>query len=203
MLTLKLRMSQLFLSLWRSLIKSGFAIAIALFTCISWLGISPAYASLTDDRFDGNVFALYGGNSSLVNPKFNIKQSLDRHKPVLVVLYVEDSKDSKAFASTISQIQSFYANELTFVTYNVDAIVPGVTLTPENPGYYYQGVVPQTVILNGDGKVTLNAKGVLPFEQIDDNLREVFDLLPRSESVTLKRRQLNEVNTELIQVKKK
>jgi thiol-disulfide isomerase/thioredoxin len=177
------------------------AILVAICACILLLGTSPALASLTDDRFDGNVFALYGGNSSLVNPKFNIKQSLERHKPVIVVLYVEDSRDCKAFASTISQIQSFYANELTFVTYNVDALVPNSNLTPENPGYYYQGVVPQTIILNGDGKVTLNAKGVIPFEQIDDNLRQVFDLLPRSESVQLKRRQLNEVNTELIPVK--
>jgi hypothetical protein len=197
-------MSNLFLKkLGQKIINRGLAALIAIWVCILLLGTPPAYASLTDDRFDGNVFALYGGNSSLVNPKFNIQQSLERHKPVIVVLYVEDSRDSKVFASTISQIQSFYANELTFVTYNVDAIVPGTTLTPQNPGYYYQGVVPQTVILDENGKVTLNAKGVIPFEQIDDKLREVFDLLPRSQSVQLKRRQLNEVNTELIPVKAK
>jgi hypothetical protein len=197
-------MSKPFLgNLGQKLINLALVTLLTIYTSIFALGISPAYASLTDDRFDGNVFALYGGNSSLVNPKFNIQQSLQRHKPVIVVLYVEDSRDSKAFASTISQIQSFYANELTFVTYNIDAIVSGVTLTPQNPGYYYQGVVPQTIILDGDGKVTLNAKGVIPFETIDDNLRQVFDLLPRSESVQLKRRQLNEVNTELIPVKTK
>lgn len=197
-------MSNLFIkNLGQKIINRGLAALLTICACILLLGTPPAYASLTDDRFDGNVFALYGGNSSLVNPKFNIQQSLERKKPVIVVLYVEDSRDSKAFASTISQIQSFYANELTFVTYNVDAIVPGATLTPENPGYYYQGVVPQTVILDGNGKVALNAKGAIPFEQIDDKLREVFDLLPRSQSVQLKRRQLNEVNTELIPVKAK
>jgi hypothetical protein len=197
-------MSNLFIkNLGQKIIKRGLAALLTIWTCIFLLGTPPAYASLTDDRFDGNVFALYGGNSSLVNPKFNIQQSLERHKPVIVVLYVEDSRDSKAFASTISQIQSFYANELTFVTYNTDAIAPGTTLTPQNPGYYYQGVVPQTVILDGNGKVALNAKGTIPFEEIDDKLREVFDLLPRSQSVRLKRRQLNEVNTELIPVKAK
>ncbi|WP_219884591.1 thylakoid membrane photosystem I accumulation factor [Merismopedia glauca] len=196
-------MSNLFVDVSQRFINRALVALLTICTCIFLLGIPPAYASLTDDRFDGNVFALYGGNSSLVNPKFNITQSLERHKPVIIVLYVEDSRDSKAFASTISQIQSFYANELTFITYNVDAIIPGVKVTPENPGYYYQGVVPQTIILDGDGKVTLNAKGVIPFEKIDDNLREVFNLLPRAESVKLKRRQLNEVNTELIPVKTK
>jgi hypothetical protein len=45
----------------------------------------------------------------------------------------------------------------------------------------------------------LNENGVVPFETIDAKLRELFDLLPRSQSVVLKRRQVNEVTTELAQ----
>jgi len=38
----------------------------------------------------------------------------------------------------------------------------------------------------------------VPYEEIDDVLRQAFDLLPRTESEDLTRRAFNEVNTELI-----
>ena len=41
-------------------------------------------------------------------------------------------------------------------------------------------------------------QGQIPYEEVDDTLREVFDLLPRSESVELKRRSFNEFNYELV-----
>ena len=47
------------------------------------------------------------------------------------------------------------------------------------------------------GQVVLNKKGQVPFEEIDDKFREVFDLLPRTESVELKRRAFNEFSSEL------
>jgi hypothetical protein len=53
------------------------------------------------------------------------------------------------------------------------------------------------VLLDKDNQVVLNAKGQVPFERVDDKFREVFDLLPRSESETPKRRPLNEVNEEI------
>ncbi|HEY9600054.1 MAG TPA: thioredoxin family protein, partial [Allocoleopsis sp.] len=68
---------------------------------------------------------------------------------------------------------------------------------PTEPGYYYKGLVPQTVLIDQKGKVVLNETGQLAYERIDDAFRQVFDLLPRSESVELKRRTLNEINTEL------
>ena len=51
------------------------------------------------------------------------------------------------------------------------------------------------MILNQKGKVVYDGKGQVPYEEIDDSLRKVFDLLPRSESVTLKRRSFNEFNS--------
>ncbi|MCX7596116.1 MAG: thioredoxin family protein, partial [Fischerella sp.] len=57
--------------------------------------------------------------------------------------------------------------------------------------------VPQVVVFNQSGQGVLNKKGQVPYEEIDDKLREVFDLLPRSESVELKRRSFNELNSEL------
>lgn len=163
------------------------------------LNPSLALAGLTDDRFDGNIFALYAGNGSLVPPKVTLVESLARHRPSLLVFYVDDSSDCKQFASVVSQLQAFYGRVADFLPIDVDALPPTSSDQPTEPGYYYQGYVPQTVLLNQAGEVVFNARGNASFEQIDDVFRQVFDLLPRSESPELKRRPVNEVNTELSQ----
>jgi len=62
--------------------------------------------------------------------------------------------------------------------------IPKLTYTPNEPGYY-EGVVPQVLVFNKSGEVVLKKKGQVPFEQVDDVFREVFNL-PRSESLELK-----------------
>lgn len=156
-----------------------------------------AFAKLTDDNYDGNIFALYAGNGSLVPPKNTLAQSLAKSQPALLVFYLDDSSDCKIFSTTVSQLQQYYGRAATFIPVNVDAIAPDVKYDQTEANYYYQGVVPQTVIIDGQGKVAFAAKGIVEYEKIDDAFRKVFDLLPRSESVTLKRRSFNEINTEL------
>ena len=65
-------------------------------------------------------------------------------------------------------------------------------------GYYYEGTIPQTVILDQNKKEIYNGKGIIEFEEVDDVLRDLFNLLPRSESVQLKRKTFNEFNSELV-----
>uniref|UniRef100_B8HSB5 Thioredoxin-like fold domain-containing protein n=1 Tax=Cyanothece sp. (strain PCC 7425 / ATCC 29141) TaxID=395961 RepID=B8HSB5_CYAP4 len=170
-------------------------LVITLIGCLGWF--TPALAGLNDDHFDGNIFALYGGNGSLVPPKVTLADSLKRQKPALLVFYVNDSSDCKQFTTTVSQLQAFYGRAADFIPIDVDTLPLKGKYSVNEPGYYYAGVVPQTVLLNQTGQVALNAKGKVSFEQIDDVFRQVFDLLPRSESVTLKRRAVNEINVEL------
>jgi len=161
-------------------------------------GASPAFAGLTDDRFDGNIFPLYAGNGSLVPPKVTMTESRQRQRPTLLFFYVDDSSDCKSYATVISRLDEPYGWAADFIPVSVDMIPEKISYYPSEPGYYYKGYVPQTVILDQSGKVVLDAKGAVAYEQIDDVFRQVFDLLPRSESVALKRRQLNEVSTELV-----
>ncbi|NEO32532.1 MAG: thioredoxin family protein [Symploca sp. SIO3C6] len=170
---------------------------VAIFSSMLLLGTPPALAGLDDDRFDGNIFALYGGNGSLVPPRITLAESLKKDKPALLVFYVEDSSDCKRFSSVVSQLQQPYGRAASFIPINIDSLLPESSYKPKEPGYYYQGLVPQTVLINQEGKVVLNEVGQVSYEQIDDVFREVFDLLPRSESVELKRRAFNEINTEL------
>lgn len=180
----------------RSIWQTAIALSVALI--LSFLLVSPpAWAVLTDDHFDGNIFPLYAGNGSLVPPRVSLVETLREHRPALLVFYVDDSSDCKKYVSVISYLDSFYGRNANFIPVMVDAIPLKSSYEPTEAGYYYKGYLPQTVLLDQSGKVVLDEQGVLPFEQVDDAFRQVFNLFPRSESVELRRRPVNEVNTEL------
>lgn len=162
------------------------------------LGSAPALAELNDDNYDGNIFALYAGNGSIVPPRYNLAQSFKQDKPTLLFFYVDDSRDSKRFSSVVSQLQAPYGRAANFVAIAADSIPVKDSYAKDEAGYYFEGVVPQTVIFDGDNNLVFSEAGQVPYEKIDDLLRKVFDLLPRTESVELKRRPINEVNTELV-----
>jgi hypothetical protein len=166
-----------------------------------WLGWSPqpALAGLNDDYFDGNIYALYAGNGSLVPPRVTLADSLRQHKPALLVFYVDDSSDCKQFASVVDRVQEFYGRAADLIPIDVDALSSQGTYGPEQPGYYYRGLLPQTVLIDQAGQVVLDEVGQITYERIDDQFREVFNLLPRSESAELRRRPINEFNAELTQ----
>jgi hypothetical protein len=166
--------------------------------CLFVLGMPSALAGINDDRFDGNVFVLYGGNASLVPAKITLEKSLQQSdRATLLVLYLDDSSDCKQYAPVVSRLQAFYGRATYIIPVNVDTIPPKSSFAPTEAGYYYKGVVPQVVLFDRAGKIVLNKKGQVPYEQVDDTLREVFDLLPRSESQELKRRSFNEFSSEL------
>lgn len=166
--------------------------------CLLLSGNAPAWAGINDDKFDGNIFALYAGNGSLVPPSVTLKEALKQENDAtLLMFYLDDSSDCKQFSPTISRLQAFYGRAANFVPYNVDAIEPKSEYDPTEPGYYYKGAIPQTVVFDPSGNVVFNEVGQVPFEKIDDAFREMFDLPPRSDSGELQRRQFNEFNIEL------
>jgi thiol-disulfide isomerase/thioredoxin len=161
------------------------------------LGTPQAQAALNDDKFDGNVFVLYGGNGSLVPARTPLSESLKREKPSLLVFYVDDSSDCKQYATVVSQLQEPYGREANFIPVNIDILPLQPSEKSTEASHYYRGMVPQTVLIDQKGKVVLDEVGQLPYERVDDAFRKVFDLLPRSQSTQLKRRIVNEINTEL------
>lgn len=172
---------------------------VATLGCLLLLGTPSALASLNDDKFDGNIFVLYAGNGSLVPSRVSLAESMKREKPALLVFYVDDSSDCKQYSIVVSQLQEPYGRAATFIPVNIDSLPVKSKYEPTEPGYYYKGLVPQTVLIDQKGKVVLDETGQLPYERVDDVFREVFDLLPRSQSVELKRRIFNEFNTELVE----
>jgi hypothetical protein len=183
---------------WRAVFSRCLLLAAALCSCLLLWGTPPALAGINDDRYDGGIFTVYGGNGSLIPPRITLAESLQRHKPALLVFYLDDSSDCKQFTTVVSQLQAYYGREASFIPVSVDAIPVKSSYTPQESGYYYNGLVPQTVLLDGNGKVAFDRHGQVSFEKIDDVFRQVFNLLPRSESVELKLKPVNEFNTELV-----
>lgn len=171
------------------------SVLLSLFTIFT----QPAFAGVNDDRYDGNIFVVYAGNGSLVPPQATLAQALAEQKPAILTFYVDDSSDCKKYAIVVSQVQAYYGKAVEIIPVDVDSITQKKTYSPTEPGYYYSGGVPQVVAFNKAGDVILNEKGQVPYEKIDDEFRKVFDLLPRSESVELKRRSFNEFSSELAQ----
>lgn len=165
--------------------------------CVFFLQTLPASAAINDDRFEGNVFVLYGGNGSLVPPKTTLPKSRASDRATILVYYLDDSSDCKQYATVVSRIQAYYGRAADIIPVDVDIIAENKQYTPDEVGYYYKGIVPQVVILDKSGKIALDRQGQVPYEQVDDALREVYNLLPRSESVELKIRPVNEFSTEL------
>ncbi|MGC8712601.1 MAG: thylakoid membrane photosystem I accumulation factor [Leptodesmis sp.] len=194
---LRSRLSLISPPIWRKICMVTLSVLLVLGT-VTVAQVQPALASLQDDHYDGEIFALYAGNGSLIPPKVTLEQGFQRKRPVLLVFYVDDSQDCKQYSIVLSQLQAFYVRAADIIPIRADSIPPKSKYAPTEPGYYYKGLVPQTILFDETGKIVLNETGVLSFEQVDDKFREVFDLLPRSESAELKRRPLNEINTELV-----
>lgn len=183
---------------WQKLSLLALGLTLVLGCCLSWIYPAPALAGLTDDRYDGDIFALYAGNGSLVPPKVTLAEALKRDRPTMLVFYVDDSSDCKEYSLVVSQTQALYGRAIDILALRVDALPQQQRYEPTEAGYYYKGSVPQTVLFDASGKVVLNEIGKIEFEPIDDVFRKLFDLLPRAESVQLKRRPVNEINTELV-----
>jgi thiol-disulfide isomerase/thioredoxin len=180
---------------WQKLVTK----CLLLIICLFIVSVQPALAGIKDDLYDGNIFVVYAGNGSLVPPKESLAKALKDHKPTFLAFYLDDSRDCKEYAITISQVQEFYGRVAEIMPINVDTIPPKDSFDPTEPGYYYSGVVPQVVVFDASGKVVLNQQGQVPFAQIDDKFRDIYHLVARDKSIELKRRSFNEFSSELSQ----
>ncbi len=168
---------------------------LVLAIALCWSFASPVQAAINDDRFDGNIFVLYAGNGSLVPPRFGLADSLKTKKPAVLVFYLDDSKDCKQFAGVVSQLQADYGRAASLIPVSVDSLL-GEKYSKTEPGYYYRGQVPQTVVLNETGKIVFDEIGNTNFDNIDVALRQVFKR-PARTTERLEQRSFNEFNSEM------
>jgi thiol-disulfide isomerase/thioredoxin len=123
----------------------------------------PVWAGVTDNKYEGDIFVIYGGNGSLVPPRTTLEEARKRKEPVLLLFYVNDSKDCKAYAATITRLQVEFNRGVSFIVLQVDALQD---LGASKSGQYFRGAVPHTVLFDRNGKVLFEKSGIFTYAQL-------------------------------------
>jgi hypothetical protein len=120
---------------------------------------TPARASLEDDRYDGNIFALYAGNGSLVPPRLSLEEALDEHRVSVLIYYLDDSAVSKQFAGVVSELQRVWGGAIELLPYVTDPLQGRADTGPRDPLHYWQGLIPEVVVLDSEGQAVFKGSG--------------------------------------------
>ena len=144
----------------RPLWAKGQALLLALLLLVGGLAFpAAAWASLEDDRYDGNIFALYAGNGSLVPPRLSLPEAIAARRVTVLVYYLDDSSVSKRFAGVVSELQRVWGSGIELIPLVTDPLQGRVEEGPEDPLRYWHGLIPQVVVLGVDGRVVFEASG--------------------------------------------
>ena len=158
----------------------------------------PAAASLENDRYDGNIFALYAGNGSLVPPRSTLAQSLAEHRGAVLVYYLDDSSVSKQFSPVVSELQRIWGNAVDLIPLVTDPLQNRPDGGVSDPAHYWDGLIPQVVVIDGDGRVVFDRHGQVNVDAINAAVSEAtgIPMAPGSgNSATLS---FNELNSEVV-----
>ncbi|MCP9927526.1 thylakoid membrane photosystem I accumulation factor [Cyanobium sp. CH-040] len=160
---------------------------------------APARAALDSDTYDGNIYALYAGNGSLVPPRSTLAQALGAGRPAVVVYYLDDDAASKRFAPVVSELQRLWGNSIELIPLVTDPLQNRADGGPGDPAHYWRGLTPQVVVFSGGGRVLLDAEGAVDLDVINEAVSEATGIpLPeafRGGSSTVS---INELNAEVV-----
>lgn len=164
---------------------------------------SAAKASLNDDRYDGNIFALYAGNGSLVPPRSSLALALEQHRVAVVVYYLDDSSVSKRFAPVVSELQRLWGNNVELIPLVTDPLQPGGkaaagALPVGDPSRYWSGLIPQVVVFDRQGQVVFDASGQVEVDAINGAVSQATGLPLPAPSGLGSTRSFNELNSEVV-----
>jgi len=186
---------------WRRTI--GAFAALLLLLAVSLGFGSAGEASLNDDRYDGNIFALYAGNGSLVPPRSSLALALEQHRVAVVVYYLDDSSVSKRFAPVVSELQRLWGNNVELIPLVTDPLQPGGkaaagALPVGDPSRYWSGLIPQVVVFDRQGQVVFDASGQVEVDAINGAVSQATGLPLPAPSGLGSTRSFNELNSEVV-----
>jgi hypothetical protein len=120
---------------------------------------AAAFAARDTNSYDGNIYALYAGNGSLVPPRSTLAQALEAHRTAVVVYYLDDASASKRFAAVVSELQRVWGNSVELIPIATDPLQNRRETGAGDPAHYWTGRVPQVVVIDPQGQVVLDATG--------------------------------------------
>ena len=161
------------------------------------LVVAPAQAVLNDDRYDGNIYALYAGNGSLVPPANPLSDSLDQGRTAVIIYYLDDSAVSKRFAPVVSELQRLWGRSIDLLPLTIDPLQGREATGPADPASYWHGSIPQVVVIGPDGKVMFDQEGQVLLSDINVAISQATGI-PAPDVPSLDQEgSFNEVNIEV------
>ena len=143
---------------------------------IALIFLSPykANASRDSDSYDGNIFPIYAGNGAIVPPQTTLQESLKNKRVAVLFFYLDDSSDSKAMAPIISGLDLIWRNNIDIIALTTDDLQDKEKSDLRNdPNYYCNGLIPQTIILNSDGDVQYDKNGMINIDELNKVIGEL------------------------------
>jgi hypothetical protein len=160
--------------------------------------VQPAEASLTNNNYDGNIYALYAGNGSLVPPRSSLGQALAENRPAVVVYYLDDDAASKQFSPAVSELQRLWGNQIELIPLVTDPLQNRADQGPSDPAHYWHGHTPQVVVFDGGGRVLLDQEGQVPLDAINDAVSQATGITIPEEFRRSTMVSINELNAEVV-----
>ena len=137
---------------------------------IALIFFSPykANASRDNNSYDGNIFPIYAGNGSIVPPLTTLQESLKNKRVSVLFFYLDDSSDSKAMAPIISGLDLIWKNNIDIIALTTDELQDKKKSdNPNEPNYYWNGLIPQTIIINSFGQVKYDKNGTISIDELN------------------------------------
>ena len=183
------------------MLQSTAALALsALMVVMLALGLAPdaAHAARDTNSYDGNIYALYAGNGSLVPPRSTLADAMAEHRPIVLGFFLDDSAASKQYAVVFNELQRLWGRSAELILLSTDPLQNRETHGPTDPASYWKGVIPQVVVFNTDGKAVLDETGPVSIDAINAALTKVTGLKPQGDVKLSLSRDVNELNSEIV-----
>jgi len=143
---------------------------------IALIFLSPykANASRDSNSYDGNIFPIYAGNGSIVPSQTTLEESLKNKRVSVLFFYLDDSSDSKAMAPIISGLDLIWRNNIDIIAQTTDELQDKKKSDLRNePNHYWNGLIPQTIIINSDGEVKYDQNGMINIDELNKVIGEL------------------------------
>ena len=137
---------------------------------IALIFLSPykANAYRDTDSYDGNIFPIYAGNGAIVPPKTTLKDSLNNKRVSVLFFYLDDSSDSKAMSPVISGLDLIWRENIDIIALTTDELQnEEKSDLPTEPNFYWNGLIPQTIILDSNGQIKFDKNGMADFGEMN------------------------------------
>ena len=132
----------------------------------------PANASRDTNSYDGNIFPIYAGNGAIVPPQTTLEESLKNQRVSVLFFYLDDSSDSKAMAPVISGLDLIWRNNIDLIALTTDELQSDKSKS-NKPNYYWNGLIPQTIILDSNGEVKFDMNGMVNIDDLNKIIGEL------------------------------